>query len=545
MNAPERCPHCQTVLSLEAHFCPSCGRLVTSESANWYDRLCAAGIDITIWLACASFLIWLGVKWWVIFPIWLVLTEVGYQVKGSIGKSFLGLSVSVKNRARHYLRETIGKLASVATFGIGFLMVFSSEKLALHDYMARTSVVRVDTAQRVRQAISSLLLLLAIVSIGYFGLRPETIHRTLAPPTHNQPPSLNAIVSQVPAVMTIYVYDPLGKPIGLGSGFLISADGVGVTNFHVLKDAYSADAKLGDGRLFHVLAVHAYDSEKDVAIFQLGRKTSKGIEQARDLPSLRMSSTDVQTGDHIATVGSPEGLSNSVADGLVSAIRTDNGKQFIQISAPISPGSSGGPVFNLEGEVVAISTFQWVEGQNLNFAIPIEQVVKIQEQRANLTLEQVYWQTHPSREARSAIKTQTDPSEQPSTSARTIRSSTGTYLGTVHNLNADSKAGFGIFVEEEQGLVWGCMAVTMPLVGSGPLYGSVEGANIALNVTSSGFTMNFTGIREGNRVTGTYTVQYPNRDPEQGEFILEKKDSNRLPKDFDPKDCPTDADVNK
>jgi hypothetical protein len=231
----------------------------------------------------------------------------------------------------------------------------------------------------------------------------------------------------------------------------------------------------------------------------------------------------------------------------VSAIRTVGEEQFFQITAPISPGSSGGPVFNLKGEVVGVSSFQLVEGQNLNFAIPIEEAVKIRGQRANLTLEQIYWQTHPPREARSAIKTPTNNSEQPSPPLRTTpRSVTGTYSGTVHNLSVDSKAGFGVFIEEGQGLVWGCMAVKMPLVGSGPLYGSVEGTNITMNVTSSGFTMSFAGIREGNRVTGTYTVQHPNRSSEQGEFILERKDSDRLPKDFDPlKDCPTDAQINK
>jgi S1-C subfamily serine protease len=546
MTAPEVCSHCRASLSVGAHFCPSCGYLVSPEVPNWFDRLCAATVDTSIWIACSALLIWLGVKWWVIFAIWIVLTEIGYQLRGSIGKSFIGLSVPVKGRAQHYLRETIGKLASVATFGIGFLMVLSNEHLALHDYMAKTSVLRVGSAQRPRQAIISLSLIFGLATCAYFVLGPNKLNQSLPSFAPKQPTSLSTIVSQIPAVVTMYVYDSQGKSIGQGSGFVISGDGLCVTNFHVIKDAYSADVKLGDGRLYHLLSVHAYDADRDIAIFELGRKTSSGVEQARDLPFLTLATDEVQTGDRIATVSSPEGLSNSVADGLVSAIRNDRGRRLLQISAPISPGSSGGPVFNLKGEVVAISSFQLIEGQNLNFAIPADEVSRIRDQRANLSLEQLYWQFHLSSAARATTNAEASNAERMGIRSVVPKLLTGSFVGTVHNLTADVTANFGIFVKEEQGVIFGCMAVGKPLFGSGPLSGSAEGANIQFDVKSSAFTIQFTGLREGNRLSGTYSVLHPNGDTEQGEFVLRKKDSAELPRNFDPqKDCPKDTGVDR
>jgi S1-C subfamily serine protease len=540
------CSFCGGTLSPGGHFCPSCGYFVSLESANWFERVCAATVHISICVAASRLLIWLGLKWWVIIPVLISLTEIGFQLRGSIGKSFMGLTVQVKGRAQHYLRETIGKLASTAIFGIGFLMIFSKEHLALHDYMAKTSVQRMRNPSRARQAAVSLFLLLGIGGSGYLVLSRMNFLDQPSSSVHTQSTSLATIVSQLPAVATMYVYNARGKPIGQGSGFIISNDGLCVTNFHVIKDAFSADVRLGDGRLFHLIAVHAYDTEHDIAIFQLGRKTSNGIERATDLPFLTLSTQDMQVGERIAIVSSPEGLSNSVADGIISAIRLESGRKFLQISAPISPGSSGGPVFNLKGEVVAVSSFQLVEGQNLNFAIPVDEVSKLSDLRANLSLEQLYWQSHFAHDSKTAtIARQTDENQEPFKQPPSAKL-TGSFLGTVHNLTADVTANFGIFLEEDQGLLWGCMAVRRPLYGSGPLYGDVNGASINFSVNSSVMRIDFNGVRSGRRLSGTYTVENSDGTSQQGEFFLERSDHKRLPPGFDPiKDCPKDADMNQ
>ena len=105
--------------------------------------------------AASLLLVRLGAKWWAVLLAWLTLVEVGYHLRGSIGKTFTRLSVPITSRWQYYLRETVGKLASASTFGIGFLMVFGNERLALHDYIAKTKVVRTVSRPRVQQAMVS------------------------------------------------------------------------------------------------------------------------------------------------------------------------------------------------------------------------------------------------------------------------------------------------------------------------------------------------------------------------------------------------------
>jgi S1-C subfamily serine protease len=503
-------------------------------------------VDVSILAVSWWLLMWLGLKWWVVFAVWLVLIEVGYQLKGSIGKRLGGISVPVKNRFQHYLRETVGKFASLSIFGIGFLMIFSRERLGLHDYIAKTKVSRGGRAARLRLALISMFVLCALGAWAFLPSRTDFRLSQLLPWEKSTAPSTIGLISeQMPAIATVYVYNDRGKLFGQGSGFLITGDGVGVTNFHVIKDAFSADVKLGDGRLFDLLAVHGYNEDRDIAVFQLGRKTSHGVEPAKNLPYLNLSSEEVHLGDRITAVGSPEGLSNTVSDGLVSAIRTEDAEQFIQITAPISPGSSGGPVFNVKGEVVGITSFQSKEGQNLNFAIPISEVSKISDKRANEPLEQLYGEDH------KAISQSVDAKEEPSSSrGNTINSGapaalTGSFAGTVHNLAVDRTAQSVILIEEHEGTIQGCFGVLSPLYGSGPLQGSVTGDDIQFDVTSPTYFLHFEGHRSGKTLTGTYSASAQGGNPQQGRFTLEQNDSKRYFHKFDPQtDCPSDAEMN-
>ena len=264
------CPQCSNTVLGGAGFCPSCGSAISPHLAGSFERFCAASVDIAIWLSLSALLIWLGWKWWLSLVIWVGLTELGYQLNG-LGKSLIGLSVPVKTRRQHYLRETIGKLASLAIFGIGYLMIFSKEHQALHDYMAKTRVLRTGKLQGPRLAAITLCLLLSVVIGGYHFTHPKTASSPV-PSNQSQNASLDPIISRIPAVVTLYTYDTRGKAVAQGSGFLITSNGVAVTNFHVLNGSYSANAKLGDGRLYNVVKIQAYDADRDIAIFQLGRK---------------------------------------------------------------------------------------------------------------------------------------------------------------------------------------------------------------------------------------------------------------------------------
>jgi len=165
------------------------------------------------------------------------------------------------------------------------------------------------------------------------------------------------------AIVSIIMADKDGHPIAQGSGFLISKDGDVVTNYHVIRNGSTALVKLPNGTFFAVDGVLAYDKSRDVAIIK-----AHGV----DFRTLTLGDSDrLQVGEEVVAIGNLLSLESTVSNGIVSAIRTVDEGKFVQITAPISPGSSGGPLFNMSGEVVGITTSHLVGGQNLNFAIPI------------------------------------------------------------------------------------------------------------------------------------------------------------------------------
>jgi len=180
------------------------------------------------------------------------------------------------------------------------------------------------------------------------------------------------------AVMPIPVYR--GKlEYAQGSGFLIDGQGTGVSNVHVIGAGDRAEVELEDGRKFPVTDVRAYDMTQDVAIFKIGsglngNATGSVAPAAGTFPTVRLGTSDnLQVLDKVVVISSPEGLNNTVTEGVLSAKR--GGEQpALQVSAAISPGSSGGPVFDEAGRVVGVAQSQWDEGENLNFAIPVEVV---------------------------------------------------------------------------------------------------------------------------------------------------------------------------
>lgn len=157
-------------------------------------------------------------------------------------------------------------------------------------------------------------------------------------------------------------------PNGLGSGFVVSADGRIVTNMHVIRDAKEATIVTADGKEYTNIAVLALDVAHDVVLLRAVGAT--GLK-----PLSLGDSTTARPGQHVVAIGHPLGLGNTVSDGLVSAVRElPNKLTLLQISAPISPGSSGGPVMDDQGSVIGISTLVVSGGQNLNFVVPINVV---------------------------------------------------------------------------------------------------------------------------------------------------------------------------
>ncbi len=183
-------------------------------------------------------------------------------------------------------------------------------------------------------------------------------------------------------VFQIEIYDSSGEAVANGSGFFIEESGVAVTNYHVIEDASSAKAVTLDGNKYDISVVYGYDKTKDVAIIQV---------DGNGFTALKLGDSDkVQTGQRIFCVGSPLGLKNTISEGVVSnAKRTIEDMTFIQISAPISPGSSGGAVLNEQCEVIGISTAAFTNGQNLNLAVP-SNVIPTITRGAGITLEKLF-----------------------------------------------------------------------------------------------------------------------------------------------------------
>lgn len=169
----------------------------------------------------------------------------------------------------------------------------------------------------------------------------------------------------IPAVVSIETYDHQGTLIGSGTGFVIKSNGEIITNYHVIQGASHATARFIDGKAFDIERVLNYDSVKDLAYLKI---------EGSGFPIVRLgNSKDIRTGDRAIAIGNPLGYDNTVSDGLISnRSRIIEGQEYIQVSTPVSPGNSGGPVLNDQGEVIGIITWGSVSGQNLNFAIPID-----------------------------------------------------------------------------------------------------------------------------------------------------------------------------
>jgi S1-C subfamily serine protease len=181
-----------------------------------------------------------------------------------------------------------------------------------------------------------------------------------------------------PSVVHLVVLNSAGDKSGSGTGFMVSEDGHVATNDHVVGSAANVVAMLADGREVAVLGVLANDSDKDIAIIQLA---GADFPPPLDLGN----SGSLRQGEEVVVIGSPRGLSGTLSTGIISAIRgegLDGGTAeerslhawAIQITAPISPGSSGSPIMTRDGKVVAVAVGIMRGEGSLNFGVPIEVV---------------------------------------------------------------------------------------------------------------------------------------------------------------------------
>ena len=181
----------------------------------------------------------------------------------------------------------------------------------------------------------------------------------------------DVVAERSPGVVRIEV------PNGYGSGFVVDERGVIATSYHVIAGAEAAEVVIDDAHRLPVVRVLASDELHDLALVQvqMGPK-----ERLRSLPL--GDSRAVRPGEPVLTIGSPFGmLDHTVSDGLVSSVRGEDEIKLLQISAPISEGSSGGPLLNRNGEVIGMASMIVSGGQNVNFAIPVEYLEPLMQRR--------------------------------------------------------------------------------------------------------------------------------------------------------------------
>ena len=164
------------------------------------------------------------------------------------------------------------------------------------------------------------------------------------------------------STVLLVMEDANGQPLAFGSGFVVG-DGEIASNVHVIEGATRGYAKLvGQKAKYDIEGVTAIDTKHDLVLLKI---SSTGAQP------LALGTSDlVEVGEPVYAVGNPEGLEGTFSQGIVSSIRDVGTDKLLQITAPISPGSSGGPVLNGKGEVIGVSVATYREGQNLNFAIP-------------------------------------------------------------------------------------------------------------------------------------------------------------------------------
>ena len=206
--------------------------------------------------------------------------------------------------------------------------------------------------------------------------RVDESHNFLEP---GQVRQLNELAK--PSLVTVRQIGRDGKTRGTGSGFVISKDGLIVTNLHVIGEARPVEVEFADGQTFKVTAVHASDRHYDLAVL----KIDPGQEVLT--PLVVGDSSKIQQGELIVGFGAPQGLSFSVVPGVISAIRqleegfVGEGETpeypMLQLAMPIEQGNSGGPILNLKGEVLGVVTLRHRVTDNLGFAVASDDLKRL------------------------------------------------------------------------------------------------------------------------------------------------------------------------
>lgn len=183
---------------------------------------------------------------------------------------------------------------------------------------------------------------------------------------------LKMVAEAQESVVVVQMEGRDGKPLGIGSGFVVSEDGLIATNLHVIGEARPIRVKMHDDRQFTVTEVHGVDKTQDVALIRI---------PAQGLTPLKLGNADgVKQGQPVFALGNPWGLEHSVVTGVVSGFRdNEDGMSLIQLAIPIEQGNSGGPLLDMQGRVHGLLTLKSQVTENLGYAVKADAVRKLLE----------------------------------------------------------------------------------------------------------------------------------------------------------------------
>ena len=192
--------------------------------------------------------------------------------------------------------------------------------------------------------------------------------------------SVEKLVQQVrPSLAVVSLVGRDGKSQGVGTGFVVDAEGLIATNLHVIGEGRGFVVVLGDGRELEVTGVHASDRHSDLAIVRV---------KETGLPALPLGElSDLKRGAPIIVMGNPHGLEASVVTGVNSGVREIDGRKMIQMAIPVEPGNSGGPVLGRDGKVYGVVTLKSAITNNLGFALDVATLRKLLERPNPVTIE--------------------------------------------------------------------------------------------------------------------------------------------------------------
>lgn len=184
-----------------------------------------------------------------------------------------------------------------------------------------------------------------------------------------------------PTVVTIFAKAGADMQ-GSGTGFVIDESGTIATNHHVIAGAQQLRIKFHNGALFDSVELLVDDGALDLALLRIDPKKYSDAGPGPEMVTVKLGDSDkVVVGERAISIGNPLGLEHTLTDGLISSRRVYEGRHWIQMSVPVSPGNSGGPLFNMRGEVIGVTTAQIGAGfgraQNLNLAVPVNELRKL------------------------------------------------------------------------------------------------------------------------------------------------------------------------